>query len=56
MKTIGAIIVGFLALSAFIIVTDWLAIHAGNIVGPLALTGIVAGLWFALTRWGRLNG
>ena len=56
MKTIGAIIVGFLALSAFIIVTDWLAIHAGNIVGPLTLIGIVAGLWFALTRWGRSNG
>jgi hypothetical protein len=56
MKTIAATIAGFLALSAFVIVTDWLAINAGNIIGPLTLTGIVAGLWFALTRWGRSNG
>jgi hypothetical protein len=56
MKVIALVITGFLALSAFIIATDWLAIHAGNIVGPLALTGIVAGLWFALSRWGRSNG
>jgi len=56
MKTFLIILGGFLALSAFVIVTDWLAIHAGNIIGPLTLTGIVAGLWFALTRLGRSNG
>ena len=56
MKALAAIITGFLALSAFIIATDWLAINAGNIVGPLTLTGVVAGLWFVLIRWGRSNG
>jgi hypothetical protein len=56
MKTIVAIITGFLALSAFVIATDWLAINAGNIIGPLTLTGIVTGLWFALTRLGRSSG
>ena len=56
MKIFLAIAGSYVLLSAFIIATDWLAINAGNIIGPLTLTGIVAGLWFALTRWGRSNG
>jgi len=57
MKTFLAIIGGYALLSAFVTMTDWLAINAGNIVGPLALIGIaVFAFWFFRQILRNFNG
>jgi hypothetical protein len=55
-KAFLATILGFSLLSAFVIVTDWLAIHAGNVLGPLMLVAIVAGIYSILKKIGCSNG
>ena len=50
MKTFLAIIGGYVILSGFFAITDWLIIYAGNILGPLMLIGIaVFSFWFFRT-------
>lgn len=57
MKTFLAIIGGYVVLCAFFAITDWLAIYAGNIVGPLMLIGIaVFAFWFFREIFRNFNG